>query len=81
MEVTARIRSHIYREFHEKDEPVSRISAPSPVNGGVEPEAASRNNAPQYVEMHAGNGHALSTPHSFSTTTTSQKVKVSHMHS
>ncbi|XP_042037074.1 RNA-binding KH domain-containing protein RCF3-like isoform X1 [Salvia splendens] len=75
VEVTARIRSYIYREFHEKDEPVSRISAPSPVNGGVEPEAASRNNAPQYVEMHAGNGYALSTPHSFSTTTTSQKVK------
>ncbi|KAG6391539.1 hypothetical protein SASPL_149295 [Salvia splendens] len=75
VEVTARIRSYIYREFHEKDEPVSRISAPSPANGGVEPEAASRNNVPQYVEMYAGNGHALSTPHSFSTTTTSQKVK------
>lgn len=76
MEVTSRIRSYTYREFHEKDEPISHTSAPNPVNGGVEPEAPSRNIVPQSFEMHAGNGPALSAPHSFSTATTSQKVKV-----
>ncbi|KAG6412771.1 hypothetical protein SASPL_125458 [Salvia splendens] len=75
VEVTSRIRSYTYRKFHEKDEPVSHTSAPNPVNGGVEPEAPSRNIIPQSFEMHAGNGPTLSAPHSFSAATTSQKVK------
>ncbi|KAG6410056.1 hypothetical protein SASPL_128103 [Salvia splendens] len=75
VEVTSRIRSYTYSEFHEKDEPVTHTSAPNPVNGGVEPEAPSRNIVPQSFEMHAGNGPALSAPHSYSTATTSQKVK------
>ncbi|KAL1553127.1 RNA-binding KH domain-containing protein RCF3-like [Salvia divinorum] len=75
VEVTSRIRSYTYREFHERDEPISHTSAPNPVNGGVEPEAPLRNNVPHLFETHAVNGPALSTPQSFSTTTTSQKVK------
>lgn len=80
MEVTSRVRSYIYREFPEKDEPVPHFSAPSPVNGGVEPEAISRNKVPPSVETHAGNGPVLSTAQSSSTASSaSQKVKVSRL--
>lgn len=79
MEVTSRVRSYIYREFFEKDTPIAHVSAPSPVDGAVEPEEASRNNVPPSVETQAGNGPVVSTPQSSSIAAAPQKVKVSRL--
>lgn len=78
MEVTSRVRSYIYREFFERDEPVHHISAPSPVDGAVEMEQASRSNVPPLMETQAGNGPVSSTPQS-SSSSVPQKVKVSRI--
>ncbi|KAL8538030.1 hypothetical protein ACS0TY_000115 [Phlomoides rotata] len=74
VEVTSRVRSYIYREFFERDEPVPHISAPSPADAAVELEPASRNNMPPTTESQAGNGPVSSTPQS-STASAAQKVK------
>ncbi|KAF5450437.1 hypothetical protein F2P56_030791 [Juglans regia] len=54
VEVTSRLRSHLYREFFQKDTTPPSVSAPGPVGSGIGQEAYSPNNIIPVRDGHTG---------------------------
>lgn len=76
VEVTSRLRSHIYREFFLKDMTPPSVSAPGPVGSGLGLEASSPNNVAPGREGHTGGDPPTATYQNVQTVVAAQPSKV-----
>ena len=76
VEVTSRLRSHIYREFFLKDMTPPSVSAPGPVGSGLGLEASSPNYGAPGREGHAGSDPPTATYQNVQTVAAAQPSKV-----
>ncbi|XP_050253817.1 RNA-binding KH domain-containing protein RCF3 [Quercus robur] len=77
VEVTSRLRSHIYREFFLKDMTPPSVSAPGPVGSGLGLEASSPNNVAPGREGHTGGDPPTATYQNVQTVAAAQPSKES----